>query len=112
MNKYLLVLTMCFFSVSYAALQEIKWLRFLHNVDGVVKLIEAFVHEDKPVLVFNYAECDLTGIIVRAPKLELSSIKCIMKQILQGLHNIHSHFLMHRDIKGNLLPLIELLFEI
>jgi len=88
--------------ISYSALQELKWLRLLSNVEGTVKLLDAFVHEQKLVLVFNYADCDLTGICVKGPKLQLAEVKCIMRQMLEAVFNIHSRFLMHRDIKGKI----------
>jgi len=86
--------------ISYSALQELKWLRLLANVEGTVKLLDAFVHEQKLVLVFNYADCDLTGICVKGPKLQLAEVKCLMRQMLEAVFNIHSRFLMHRDIKA------------
>lgn len=92
------VLTRC--RISYSALQELKWLRLLSNVEGTVKLLDAFVHEQQVVLVFNYADCDLTGICVKGPKLQLAEVKCLMRQILEAVYNIHSRLLMHRDIKG------------
>ena len=44
-------------------------------------------------------EHDLTGIIRNKIKFSLPEIKCIAKQLLEGVSYIHSLKLLHRDIK-------------
>ena len=97
------------------ALREIRLLsRMKHR--NVIDLIEVVTSKrnfpikyqiapdpNKPgsvYLVFEYMESDLLGIIDQKVSLDPSQIKCIMKQILDGVCFLHSNCVMHRDIKG------------
>lgn len=51
-------------------------------------------------LIFEYMETDLWRLISGpSPNLPLLQIKCIMKQLFEGLLQCHSAGIMHRDIK-------------
>ncbi|ORY42537.1 Pkinase-domain-containing protein, partial [Rhizoclosmatium globosum] len=84
--------------------REIKILTSLRH-DNVVRLLEiiseetgnaCFVH-----LVFEYMDHDLTGIFNNAQlQWEQKHIKCLMKQLFEGLAYLHDKGIIHRDMKG------------
>jgi len=51
-------------------------------------------------LVFDYMDHDLWGLMKVDAKFSISQLKCIMKQLFEGLHYIHSQNIIHRDIKS------------
>lgn len=90
------------------AMEEIKYLHMLRKCPHVIKLLDNFIQEKtigqqgpSMCLVFNYADSDLSGLISN-PNLifQLNHIKCIFQQILQGLQEIHSYGIIHRDLKA------------
>lgn len=93
--------------VSYLALQEIKSLKFLSDCKHIVKLLDVFSEKDNNsnndslCLVFPFASSDLTGLLsVPSYTPPLAHVKCLFKQLLEGLSEIHKRHLMHRDIKA------------
>jgi len=88
--------------VPYTSIREMKYLKQLQNVNHVVKLLDTFfTKEGELYLVFEWMEHDLSALIssLRNP-LPLKTVKCYLRQILEGLYDIHSCQLMHRDIKA------------
>jgi len=90
--------------VSYSALQEVKYLRQLADCNRIMKLLDVFIDQsnNNTVMVFPYADADLTGLLSRSSsfRLSLSQAKGLFKQLLQGMAQLHSRNLVHRDIKA------------
>jgi serine/threonine protein kinase len=85
---------------------EIKYLSQLCTSRNIIKLKDYFfTREGELALVFEYMETDLWRLISGPSAcLPLFQVKCIMKQLFEGLHQCHSAGIMHRDIKpSNLL---------
>ena len=97
------------------ALREIKLLKQLSH-ENIVNLCEivtssgqksqAFSSKDigssrgQVYLVFEYAEHDLQGVLEKGVALEKAHLKCLIKQLVEGIAYLHAQGIMHRDIKG------------
>ncbi|KAL7752947.1 kinase subunit of RNA polymerase II carboxy-terminal domain kinase I [Sorochytrium milnesiophthora] len=83
------------------ALREIKLLQSLTHVN-IVKLQDIATDKDAIYMVCEYMDHDLSGILGSPTvRFEAQHIKCIVQQMLAGLGYLHSHGIVHRDLKGS-----------
>eukprot|EP00297_Palpitomonas_bilix_P003430 CAMPEP_0113878316 /NCGR_PEP_ID=MMETSP0780_2-20120614/6607_1 /TAXON_ID=652834 /ORGANISM="Palpitomonas bilix" /LENGTH=560 /DNA_ID=CAMNT_0000864757 /DNA_START=274 /DNA_END=1961 /DNA_ORIENTATION=+ /assembly_acc=CAM_ASM_000599 len=88
------------------AIREIKILKMLDH-ENVLNLREIVTSRPTDYnrgrgsvfMVFDYIEHDLAGLIEKYT-LDLPTIKCYIKQLLEGLHYCHKSNVLHRDIKS------------
>lgn len=72
--------------------------------ENIVRLKQICASSAESVyLVFDYFEFDLAGILLHPdrPQFALPHVKCILRQLLLALDYLHSHGVVHRDIKGS-----------
>jgi len=92
------------------AIREIRLLKELDH-KNIIKLKE--IVTGKPVeneevgsvyLVFEFMDHDMAGLLDSGIYMQEEHVKCYFKQLLEGLHYLHSNNILHRDIKtSNLL---------
>ncbi|KAL6868131.1 hypothetical protein ACP4OV_014976 [Aristida adscensionis] len=89
-------------SVRFMA-REIHILRKL-NHPNIIKLEGIIISSDSEslYLVFEYMEHDLVGLSA-TPGLKFTEpqVKCLLQQLLNGLHHCHSNGILHRDMKAS-----------
>uniref|UniRef100_A0AAR2IGQ9 Cyclin-dependent kinase 7 n=1 Tax=Pygocentrus nattereri TaxID=42514 RepID=A0AAR2IGQ9_PYGNA len=93
--------------INRTALREIKLLQELSH-PNIIGLLDAFGHKSNISLVFDFMETDLE-VIIKDTSLVLTpaNIKAYILMTLQGLEYMHSHWILHRDLKPNNLLLDE-----
>jgi len=85
---------------------EVKYLKALNSSKNIVHLTDSFwSKEGELCMVFEFMAYDLWRLST-SPNISFNmvQIKCIVQQMLEGLHQCHSAGIMHRDVKpSNLL---------
>jgi cell cycle related kinase len=86
------------------ALRELNAMRCLDH-PHVMPLLGMHTHGANLVLVMPFVPCNLASLLAeRDAPLPEAHAACLSRMLLEGLHAIHHHGLLHRDLKpGNLL---------
>ena len=75
-------------------------MKTLFNSNHIVKMYETFETQKHICIVMEYiCAGDLLSFIRKRSKLTEQTAKYIFKQIILGLNFIHTHNIVHRDIK-------------
>ena len=85
------------------AAREIKLLQSMDH-PNIVKLRQICASSAASVyLVFEYLDYDLSGLLQHPSGnlFSMAQVKCIIYQLLQALLYLHSHGVVHRDLKGS-----------
>ena len=87
--------------INRTALREIKLLQELQH-PNVIGLVDVFGHKSNVSLVFDYMDTDLE-VVIQDPSILLTAahIKAYSVMALQGLEYLHTHWILHRDLKPN-----------
>lgn len=83
------------------AMREIKLLQSFEH-PNIVGLLEMMVEQNQIMMIFDYLDHDLTGLLTH-PDMQLTEghKKTIFRQLLDGLNYLHKRRVIHRDIKGS-----------
>lgn len=78
---------------------ELRCLTILNGKQNVVPLLFASRHKDKLALVMPYFEHDRFNRLVR--RFKCNHVREYMYQLFLSMEHIHSHDIIHRDVKPN-----------
>ena len=87
------------FGIDIGAIREIRALQLIKH-PNILSLIEVFPSKKNINLVLEYLECDLEQVIKRKSIVFMpGDIKAWMLMLLRGLHECHTRWVIHRDLK-------------
>lgn len=83
--------------IHFTVLREIKIMNEI-NHPNIMGLRDVFVQGDFINLVMDYMESDLRKVFENRIRFSESHIKCLLKQIILGISELHNWFIIHRDL--------------
>ncbi|KFQ26305.1 Serine/threonine-protein kinase 36, partial [Mesitornis unicolor] len=78
--------------------QEIEIMRGLHH-PNIIQMLDSFETNKEVVLVTDYAEGELFQILEDDGSLPEDQVQTIAAQLVSALYYLHSHRILHRDMK-------------
>ncbi|KAF0551992.1 kinase-like protein [Gigaspora margarita] len=82
--------------------EEISILRELRGYSNIIQLLSAHRHEDEVILITPHFEHDRFRSFYQ--KMTIDDIKSYFRSLFEALRDVHSHNIVHRDVKpGNFL---------
>ncbi|XP_038058960.1 serine/threonine-protein kinase 36-like isoform X2 [Patiria miniata] len=78
--------------------REIEIMRELHN-ENIIEMLDSFETAKEVVAVTDYAEGELFQILEDDGSLPEHQVQVIAAQLVSALHYLHSHRILHRDMK-------------
>jgi len=72
------------------------------NHPNIVKLYDVFHLKGRLYYALEFGPTNLSNLTIHAQDviLEQKHIKCIIKQVMEGISHLHSNWIMHRDLKS------------
>ncbi|NWH56192.1 STK36 kinase, partial [Geococcyx californianus] len=78
--------------------QEIEIMRGLHH-PNIIQMLDSFETDKEVVVVTDYAEGELFQILEDDGSLPEDQVQTIAAQLVSALYHLHSHRILHRDMK-------------
>lgn len=83
--------------INFIILREIKIMKEIKH-ENIMAALDLYSEKEYINLVMEIMDSDLSKLINRKIFLNGSQQKCILWQILNGLHVLHKYYFMHRDL--------------
>ncbi|EEA07722.1 cell division protein kinase 10, putative [Cryptosporidium muris RN66] len=83
--------------IHFTVLRELKIMNEIHH-PNTMELRDVFVQGEFINVVMDYMESDLRRVFEDRIRFSEAQIKCILRQIVQGVAELHKWYILHRDL--------------
>lgn len=84
--------------VDYTSMREAAILKLMSH-PNIVKLKDIIFNQKGLAMVFEYCPLNLRQFIKKNKSVSTSELKSLSKEIISGMHYMHSNCILHRDLK-------------